>query len=257
MHVAIQTIAWGAWAVDVGRMLHEIKDAGYTGVEFFQHPDALGPIDELYRTLNGLGLRCIGIAGGSLQEKIDFVRKYTTAERVSRVAGFAARSGGPKWQPYAAGESQPYIYLDKWEGKSADDALRIGMTLALHPHMFKQIQTTADVDNYLGKHAGLRFLPDTGHLTVAGEDVTSVIDHHYGRIEAIHLKDWTAEYGRAYHFYGRGFVELGQGDVALEDIIKYLMQRNYKKWIVVQQDTTRNTLRSASTSRQWLRARGI
>ncbi len=145
------------------------------------------------------------------------MRNYNTAERVSLVSSFAAKSGG-KGQLYSSGESQPYIYLDKWEGKAADDALRIGMTLALHPHMFKQIQTTADVDDYLGKHGGLRFLPDTAHLTVAGEDVKAVIDNHYGRIEAIHLKDWTAEYGRAYQFYGRGFVELGEGDVQGERI---------------------------------------
>lgn len=257
MRVAIQTISWGARVVDVGRMLREIKEAGYAGVEFYQHPHELGTADELYQTLHGLGLRCIGIAGGSLQEKIDFVQRYTAAERVAFVLSFAAKSGGLKYQPSPPRDNQPYIYLDTWEGQSADNALRIGMTLALHPHMFKQIQTTADVDHYLDKHPGLRFLPDTAHLTVAGEDVKTVIDNHYGRIEAIHLKDWTAEYGRAYQFYGRGFVELGQGDVLLEDVIKYLKQRNFMKWIVVEQDATRNPLRSAATSRQWLRDRGI
>jgi sugar phosphate isomerase/epimerase len=257
MHVAIQTISWGARVIDVGQMLREIKEAGYTGVEFFQHPDELGPVDGLYHTLNGLGLRCIGIAGGSLQEKIDFVRKYIWAERASMISSSLASRDGPRWQLYSGSENQPYIYLDNWEGKAAEDAMRIGMTLALHPHMFRQIQTTAEVDNYLSKHAGLRFLPDTAHLTIAGEDIKTVIDQHYGRIEAIHLKDWTAEYGRAYQFYGRGFVELGQGDVAIGSVIKYLKQRNYRKWIVVGQGATWDPLRSASRSRQWLRHQGI
>jgi sugar phosphate isomerase/epimerase len=254
MYVAIQTISWGDRVIDVGRMLHEIKDAGYTGVEFYQHPDELGPPEELFRTMYGLGLRCIGIAGGSLNEKVDFVRKYTTAERVSRVS--LALQSGRKSQP-SAPVDQPYIYLDRWEGRAADDALRAGMTLALHPHMFKQIQTTADVESYLGKHAGLRFLPDTAHLTVAGEDIKAVIDNHFGRIEAIHLKDWTAEYGRAYQFYSRGFVELGQGDVPLGDVIKLLIKRSYKKWVVVEQDAPRNSFRAAVNSRQWLRQFGI
>jgi len=258
MQVGIQTISWGPDVADVGQMLREIKEAGYTGVEFYQHPDELGPVDELYHTLSGLSLRCIGVAGGSLPEKIDFVRKYTTAARVSLVASRAAKKGGLKGLPYAAGDTQPYIYLDKWEGRSGEEALRIGMTLALHPHMFKEIQTSADADDYLGKYAGLQFLPDTAHLTVAGEDVTKVIDRHYGRIEAIHLKDWTAEYGRAYQFYARGFVELGKGDVDLVHVIRYLKEkRNYKKWVVVEQDATRNPFRSACTSRQWLREHGI
>lgn len=254
MHVGIQSISWGQH-VDLGRMLREIKEAGYTGVEFYQHPVELGPVDQLHRTLNGLGIRCIGIAGGSLHEKIDFVRKYTTAQRVILVQSLTAKTG-PRPQPYVTADP-PYIYMDSWEGKFADDALRIGMTLALHPHMFKQIQTIADVDNYLGKHSGLRLLPDTAHLTVAGEDIVSVIDRHYGMIEAIHLKDWTAEYGRAYQFYGRGFVELGKGDVALEDVIGYLKKRTYKKWIVVELDAPLDPVRSAVVSRQWLLERGI
>lgn len=256
MLVGIQTISWGTGVGDVTGMLHAIKAAGYAAVEFAQHPEDLGPVEGLHATLSSLGLRCIGISGGSLQEKIDFVRKYSTAARVSLIASRAAKSGLQKL-PYTPVEPPPYIYQDKWEGKAAEDALRIGMTLALHPHMFKEIQTSADVEDYLGKHDGLQFLPDTAHLTVAGEDVVKVIDRHYARIEAIHLKDWTAEYGRAYQFYARGFVELGHGDVPLEDVIAYLKWRNYKKWVVVELDVARDPFRSASTSRQWLRDRGI
>jgi len=256
MQVGIQTISWGT-RVDVGKMLHEIKAAEYTGVEFFQHPDELGPVDRLYHMLHDLGLRCLGIAGGSLQEKIDFVRKYKTAAQLSLVNSLASKSGGLRRLPHAAGHSQPYIYLDKWEGQSADEALRIGMTLALHPHMFKGIQTSADAEEYLERHAGLQFMPDTAHLTVAGEDVQKVIDLLYGRIEAIHLKDWTAEYGRAYQFYSRGFVGLGKGDVPLEGVIEYLKKRSYKKWVVVEGDVTRDPFGSACASRKWLRERGI
>jgi sugar phosphate isomerase/epimerase len=258
MQVGIETISWGTRVADVGKMLREVKEAGYTGVEFAQHPDELGPVNELYPTLSTLDLRCIGIAGGSLQEKIDFVRNYNAAERVSLVQTRAAKSGGLKWLPdSSAGDNQPFIYVDEWEGQSSIDALRIGMTLALHPHMFKGIQTSADAEMYLGKYARLQFLPDTAHLTVAGQDVVKVIDRNYERIQAIHLKDWTAEFGRAYQFYSRGFVELGQGDVLLEEVIRFLKQRNYKRWIVVEQDVTPDPFQSALASRQWLRDHGI
>jgi sugar phosphate isomerase/epimerase len=256
MQVAIQTISWGPRPNDLTGLLREIREAGYTGIEFYQHPADLELPESLYRKLNGLGLRCIGIAGGSLQEKVDFVRGYTRAEQVSLAQNIVAK--GLKGRPPITTErTTPYIYLDSWEGKAAEDALRIGMKLALHPHMFKQMQTLADVENLLENHTDLRFLPDTAHLTVAGEDIVKAIDHYYDRIDAIHLKDWRAEYGRAYQFYARGFAELGKGDVALEDVIGLLFRRGYKKWVVVEQDVSRDPLRSAVASRDWLRRRGI
>jgi len=44
------------------------------------------------------------------------------------------------------------------------------------------------------------------HLSlIAGEDVRKVIEDNIDRIVAVHLKDWTSEFGRSYQFYSRGF----------------------------------------------------
>ena len=205
-------------------------------------------------------MRCIGISGGSLQEKIRFVQSYAAAQNLAAGKLGASSTRGLKSTPNTAvGDGHPYIYLDEWEGEALTEALGTGVTLAIHPHMFKQIQTSADAEDYFSRYKdkALHLLPDTAHLTVAGEDVVQVIDHYYQRIDAIHLKDWSGENGRAYRFYVRGFVELGQGDVLLENVIKYLKHRSFMKWVVVEQDVARDPFASACASRRWLRERGI
>jgi inosose dehydratase len=129
-----------------------------------------------------------------------------------------------------------------------------GYRLVLHPHMFKPFQTERNFRSYFEdeRYAALGFLPDTAHLAVAGEDVVAVIEKFYDRMEAIHLKDWTAEWGRAYFFYSRGFTELGTGDVRLKDVLRLLKSKGYKRWLVVEQDSSDDPVASAVQSRSWL-----
>jgi inosose dehydratase len=119
--------------------------------------------------------------------------------------------------------------------------------------MFKSVQTAREAEDLLEAHKNMLFLPDTGHLMVAGENVLEVLKRNYDRIVAIHLKDWIPEYGRAYQFYSRGFVELGQGQVPLKQIIEFLQGRRYRGWLVVEQDTARDPDASARASHAWLR----
>ena len=82
-----------------------------------------------------------------------------------------------------------------------------------------KVITAREAEELLGEHPKLRFLPDTAHLTVAGDDVIATMDRNFDRIEAVHVKDWTGEFGRAYQFYSFGFIELGRGDMNLGKII--------------------------------------
>jgi sugar phosphate isomerase/epimerase len=244
MQVAIQTISWGPRPDNIEGMLQQIKAAGYEGAEFAQHPDVLGTPEQLHKTMSGLGLQFVGMAGGDLAERIGFVGKIIFAE-ISRVA---SRKGNLREKL-----TRPYVYVDDWEVQGAQEALAAKVTLALHPHMFKSVQTAQEAEELLAKHPELSFLPDTAHLTVAGEDVVAVLMRNYHRIAAIHLKDWTAEFGRAYQFYSRGFTELGKGDVLLHRIMRFLKERAYHGWLVVEQEAAENPPQSAAVSRLWLR----
>jgi sugar phosphate isomerase/epimerase len=247
MRIAVQSISWGRHLKDIDRMLARIQDLGYEGVEFAQHPSELGPAEALHQSMTALGLTFVGLAGGSLSEKQEYTRAYKFAGL--RAAMRPNKSGRLLEQKHA-----PYIYVDEWEDQRSEDALK-GNTLALHPHMFKSVQTAKEAERLLQKHPDLRFLPDTAHLTVAGENVLEVLRRNYDRIDSVHLKDWSAEYGRAYHFYSRGFVELGKGDVEPDAIVRFLQERGYKGWLVVEQDAAEDPYESARQSREWLRAK--
>ena len=100
-------------------------------------------------------------------------------------------------------------------------------------------------------------LPDVAHLTIANEDPLSVVKDNLDKIVAIHLKDWSPEFGRSYHFYSRGFCELGYGIVEFEALIEILREKNFKGWLVVEQDYSEEPNKSAKKSRDFLEALGV
>ena len=101
----------------------------------------------------------------------------------------------------------------------------------------------------------LQFIPDTGHLTVAGENLVDVLNSNYDRITAVHLKDWDETAGRAMQFYSAGFTELGTGDVDLRSVMDFLQSRSYKGWLVVDQSSPERPIERACASRTWLRSK--
>lgn len=254
MYVGIQTISWGSHP-DVEHMLREIKEAGYDGVEFYQNPMDLGKLDELYALLKKLRLRLLGAAGGALDAKIDFIRAMMRADNLD----WATSGLGDGWRvAFGPGNRRPYIYVDEWRDEWAKELNQSDdLLFALHPHMFKPVQTASEAEAVMNRYPQLRFLPDTAHLTVAGEDVRAVLERNYHRIEAVHLKDWSAVFGRAYQFYSRGFTELGKGDVLLDGVIDLLKKAGYNGWLVVEEDATMDPAGSAQRSRDWLRKRRI
>ena len=262
MNVAVQTISWGHEPQEgVREMLHTIKAIGYDGIELWQHPDVLqrefkaNPAKELLATLEKIGLKLLGVSSGSLSEKIEFVTGLIRAEQFANIRAKKAR----EWVCYSPSKRKPYVWLDGWHQHQAQQALdnELGYTLALHPAMFKPVQTLSEAEDLLKKYPKLRFIPDTGHLTVAGEKLIEVLERTFDRLEAVHLKDWHAEYGRAAQFYSHGFTELGQGDVDLDSVLQYLTERGFAGWLVVDQSKADDPGESAKISRDWLRSRGV
>ncbi len=251
MRVAIETILWGQHPESLEKMLQDAKEAGYDGVELWQHPVFLSPAARLYGLLRDLDLCMVGISGGALDEKVPFLRELVAAEDE------ATRQSPDSHKRVITlpGGRKPHIYVDDWDEEQALKAFDSGFPLALHPHMYKSVQTAREAEALLEKHPKLRFLPDVAHLTVAGEDVVAVLDRNFDRLEAVHLKDWNAEFGRAYQFYARGFTELGRGDVELDKVIGLLKKREYSGWLIVDQDYTPCPRESAIESLRWLRAR--
>jgi inosose dehydratase len=254
MQIGIQTISWGARPKSIPTMLAEAKDAGYNGVELMQDPKVLGDPENLLKILRENHLALVGISGGALQERIKYartIREIAATEKADTAIGW-----GQQLYTKASSVLLPYVYVDDWiEERHATLLNQTDIILALHPHMFKPVQTAEEAVTVLDAHQQIRFLPDTAHLVVAGDDPVSVIGSNLTRLAAVHLKDWAAEVGRSYQFYARGFVELGCGNVPVKEVVDMLKKRQYVGWLIVEQDTAANPLTSANKSREWLRHR--
>jgi len=242
MRFGIQTILWGLKPADYSRMLDIIEDAGFEGVEFFQHPRNLPPLRELLRLLceRKRPLALLGLSGGNLKTRVAYLNQD------------ARDWCAPEcWNPKA-----PYLYVDEWSEEAAT-LLKDGYQLAVHPHYLKQISSASDAFELLKKHPGLLYIPDTAHSEIKREDIIRGLSKHSDRLAAVHLKDWRPGFGRASALYARGFTELGRGTVNLEQVLRYLQKNiRYQGWVVVEQDYTEGLAEgSVQDSARWLARR--
>jgi len=61
-------------------MLKAIGEAGYEGVELMQHPKEFDSAEELYRSLRENKLKLLGLTGGSILERAEFIDKLAEVE---------------------------------------------------------------------------------------------------------------------------------------------------------------------------------
>lgn len=238
MRLAIHSIMWPS-KISLHELLHVTKRIGYEGVELFQNPRSLGSAADVYRAVRRYNLTLVGMSGGAFQDRLEFVRQY------AQVLG--TRLDDP---------DTPYVYLDEAITPVVRAALDERFKVALHAHMYKPIQTTDEAATILNQNPRLRFLPDSAHLTIAGDDPTAAIDRFRHCIDVAHIKDWRENAGRSYQFYARGFCKLGDGDVDLRAFlialnkVRFFARRN--TWLVVEQDSSPHPEADARASHDWL-----
>ena len=241
---AIQTIAWGDASLD--KIMRDVGAVGYDGIELFQHPEELGGMARIVEACRdmrvmgkGMHVQLVGLSAGSFKERCTLVKEYCT------LAGIQLNDQ----------HKAPYVYCDEW--KTSDPqfarALQDGVRVALHPHMYKPVQTLREADEILTANPFLKFLPDTAHLTIAGDDPVEAIRKFATKLAAVHIKDWREEVGRSFHFYARGFCELGEGHIAFDAVLDELARKSYQGWYVVEQDTTSTPRESIEKNLNWLK----
>ena len=230
--IGLQTIPWGDNLGNLNELCQRARSLGFTGLEFAQRVEQLGDAQKLVDTLQKNDMTLIGFSGGSLRRRIE----------------------------YAEIAKPEYLYLDEWDVMNIPTALEKKIKIGLHPHYYKTIEKVADAARYLPESELIKLLLDNAHLYLAGEDMVEALKTYSQHVIAVHLNDWTSQYGRDPQRYPQGFTALGMGELGdqLEAVITHLLETQYAGWIIVKQDTAHgDPFDSIKISCDWLRKHGM
>ncbi|GGD49434.1 sugar phosphate isomerase [Paenibacillus nasutitermitis] len=236
---------------DFNGTLREVAAMGYEGVEFAGYGGASA--EEMRDLLQELGIEAFGSHVSlqrleeNLEEEIAFLKTvgasyvicpYLTAEQLSGGEAF--------WKE-----------LFRKFAAIGERLKQEGLQFAYHNHDFEFAGKIGGefIFDAMYSHVDADLLKvemDIGWVQYAKQDPLAYIAKYKGRLPLLHLKDFRQqETGGAIDT-----VELGQGDLALNDIIAAAQQADVK-WLVVEQDTCANPpLDSVRTSINWLKENG-
>jgi inosose dehydratase len=144
----------------------------------------------------------------------------------------------------------------------ARDAGQLGRALTFHNHVGTYVETPDEVDRLMVATDPdlVGCCLDVGHYLLAGGDPVAALRDFGERVCHVHLKDVdprVAERMRSGELGGfleglraRVFTEVGAGSLDVDGVLATLSERDYRGWIVVEQDTTwRSPSESAAISR--------
>jgi inosose dehydratase len=131
----------------------------------------------------------------------------------------------------------------------AGETRAAGARIAFHPHAGTYVETPAEVERLAAAIDAdtLPFCLDVGHYLVGGGDPVTAMRQLGARVTHVHLKDVdpgvlerlrrreVGSFGDAVR--QRLFTELGSGMLDLEGILGALVERDYRGWLMVEQDS--------------------
>jgi inosose dehydratase len=257
--IACHLIQWaGEEKKDMERVLKEVADAGYEGVEglWANSPEDLVNIGAM---AGKLGLHVVNILSDDLNNRFKF--NLTLGNRVAEIPPCLRRDYGGE-QP----RDEDYKRAAESIGKICDLARSYNIKPVHHVHLGTIIETAKDAELMLRYAQGLYLLLDTGHMTAANSNPVDIIQSYGDRIAHVHLKDVRARDPEAWK-KGRGkfgedawFEELGKGNLGLDipAVLEKLERIGYEGWVVVEQDhvTAHSPKETAKINRMYLKSLG-
>lgn len=257
MKLAGAPISWGVcevpgWGTMLDRdtVLSEMAELGLTATE-------LGPPE--YLPTDPTKLRALlttynlTLVGGFLAVPLHDETSITEAERTAKLLAacgaevlvLAAATGLDGYDDRPALTDAQWNTLISTAAKIRDIAAEHGLNTVLHPHVGTHVETEAEVERFV-RDSDLPLCLDTGHLMIGGTDPVALAERYPQRIGHLHLKDVRADLAdkvRAGELgyteaVGQGmYVPLGQGDVDIEAVVRFVHQAGYDGWYVLEQDT--------------------
>jgi len=247
-------------------------EAFATSLSAFYPDDIAG----LKKRIDEIGVRFAGITGGARGGSTHFedpAARQAVIENHLGVVRFSKKFGSDH-QKTNLGPRRP-------EGTTQEDLKNIaetveilgrrsleeeGIPFGIHAHLGSQFQTQDEID-YVMSHTDpkhVRFVLDTGHITMAGMDPVALAKKLGHRIVEFHLKDAKPEdRGGTKNVPGKGvdeikdpyFFPLGTGGVDFLALKAHLDSIQWKGFLVVELDTSpwRPPIESARMSANYLR----
>ena len=120
-----------------------------------------------------------------------------------------------------------------------------GLRQVLHPHVQTVVETSHDVERLL-EDCDVDWCLDTGHLAIGGIDPVDFARRAADRVGHVHLKDVRMDLVPALLDRSTSIMDgvraglfppLGQGDLALAEVVLTLERAGYQGWYVIEQDT--------------------
>ena len=178
-----------------------------------------------------------------------------TPDRIVR-AGRAADPVTPRMSP--AG----FARLGRLLEDLARESEALGHRLVFHNHVGTYVETPDELDVLLAETdpALVGSCLDVGHYIVGGGDPVAALRRYGERVRHVHLKDVSGEVlarlrsgatgGFLDALRDRLFCEVGAGVLDVLGVLRELAARDYRGWIMIEQDTTwRAPSESAAISR--------
>lgn len=250
------------WATDPFRGFTEAHEAGFRYVEafatalseFYPH-DAAG----LQKRIDAIGVKFVAITGGAKGGSTHFEDPQSRQEVIENHLGVIrfSKKFGCSHQKTNLGARRP-------GGTTQEDLKNIAETLELlgrrsreeesmpvgvHAHLGSQLQMEDEID-YVMDHtdpANVKFVLDTGHITMAGMDPLALARKLGSRVIEYHLKDTKpADRGGTKTVPGPEvdqlktpyFFPLGNGGVDFPALLSHLKSIHWKGFLVVELDTS-------------------
>jgi inosose dehydratase len=259
LRLAAAPISWGVcevpgWGLELppDRVLAEMAALGFGATELGAEGYLGSNVDEITARLDAHGLRLVGgFVPLVLHDAAEADAAVAAASESARtLAGAGAEvfvtaavtdwDWGPR-RLLTDGEWTTLVRMLDRVGRIARDH---GLRQVLHPHVSTVVEQADEVQRVL-EASDVALCLDTGHLVIGGVDPVDLVVRAADRVGHVHLKDvdvatarrvTVGELSLMAGVQAGMFRVLGDGDVAVGEVVRRLRSAGYDGWYVLEQD---------------------
>lgn len=249
---------------DAATILDEIARLGYDGCQLGlgfpegrELQDALAARElRLAEVYVSLPMTADGPADGALDEARERLRLLVAGDGDVLCVALDGSPERSVWAGRADSGETPRLTADGWRrlvdvvNDLARATAEAGRRLAFHPHAGTYIEAPDETDHVITATEPdlVPLCLDVGHWLVGGGDPVATLRRYGDRVTHVHLKDVDptvlarlrsgelADFGAAVR--ARLFTELGSGMLDLDGCLAALAERDYRGWLMVEQDSS-------------------